>query len=221
MKNKLIFRRYSRALTKGKIVIIIVLLLSLAVGFVFNMKPEDDIYKATANVYCPSGTEYSSGDEDVHIIQNYADVITSKRVADRAASMLDDEDYDGSLIKQMVSVTYTETSPVYKIHVESINPDMSISIANAVACAFAMEMNILNSNSKAQVLDEAYENEMVFNGRREQIKNIALFGIVGAIWSMLIMIIVAGFSNKVETVDDVTLDGEIEILGVIPNFDVE
>ena len=42
--------------------------------------------------------------------------------------------------------------------------------------------------------------------------------------SFILLMVIVGisfFSNKVESVNDVTLNGEIEILGVIPNFDVE
>ena len=38
---------------------------------------------------------------------------------------------------------------------------------------------------------------------------------------LFIIVMISFFSNKVESVNDVTLNGEIEILGVIPNFDVE
>lgn len=221
MKAKINFRRYQRALIKKKAVIIIVFILSAAVGFLFNFKAKNNLYKATSKVYIASEIAYVEGSETSHVLQNYSDVVTSKKVADRAAMLLGDENYDGEIISGMVKCTYTPSSPVYKIHVTSINPDKAVEVANSVASAFVMEVNLLNQNSKAQVLDDAYECKMIFNGLKRQIINIALFAIIGMILCIVVICIIAYNSKRVETVDDVTLDGEIEILGVIPNFDVE
>ena len=134
---------------------------------------------------------------------------------------LKDDNYTGEIIRDMVKCSYSPDSPVYKIHVTSINADKAIEVANSVASAFVMEVNLLNENDSAQVLDNAYEYKMVFNGLKQQIFNIALFALIGTLIFFIIIFISAYNSKRVETVDDVTLDGEIEILGVIPNFDVE
>ena len=61
----------------------------------------------------------------------------------------------------------------------------------------------------------------MFDGTKEQVKNILIYGLIGLAIGIVIIFIMAWSSTKVETVNDVTLNGEIEILGVIPNFDVE
>ena len=53
------------------------------------------------------------------------------------------------------------------------------------------------------------------------IKNILIITILGISLCLFIIVMISFFSSKVESVNDGTLNGEIEILGVIPNFDVE
>ena len=48
-----------------------------------------------------------------------------------------------------------------------------------------------------------------------------LFVVGGFVLGVFIILLMASLSTKIESVNDVTLNGEIEILGVIPNFDVE
>ena len=136
---------------------------------------------------------------------------------------MNNENYNGEIIQSMVRCEYSPNSPVYKINVKSINPDMSILIANTVAEAFVMEVRtlVLTDELNVQILDEAYEYKKVYDGLRDQIFSIAAFAIIGTLICIAIILIKAGNSKRVETVDDVTLCGEIEILGVIPNFDVE
>ena len=75
--------------------------------------------------------------------------------------------------------------------------------------------------NNAQILDEAYDYEQVFDGKKDQIKNVLIVTLVGIFLCIMIIVMKSFFSSRVESVNDVTLNGEIEILGVIPNFDVE
>ena len=135
--------------------------------------------------------------------------------------IIGDDSLDGEKIKSMITYSYSEQSPVYYIYATTTDPQLSMTIANAVAKAFVIEMNNIMGEDNAQILDEAYDYEQVFNGRKDQIKNILIITLLGTLLCLLVIVMISFFSNKVESVNDVTLNGEIEILGVIPNFDVE
>ena len=152
---------------------------------------------------------------------DYKDIILSKKVADKAAEFVGDDYVDGAIIREMMNCSNDKKSPIYKIYVKTNNPQFSITVANAVAKAAAMEINTLTSGNNVKVLDEAYNYEQVFDGRKVQIRNILLFVVGGFVLGVFIILLMASLSTKIESVNDVTLNGEIEILGVIPNFDVE
>lgn len=221
MRGKLDIRRYTVAIRKKLWIIIIVTLLSAAIGWGCNYKVKDNQYKSSATIYSDSFCSYTSSLDKTYIRQNYSDIILSKRVADKAAEIIDKKKIDGYFIKSCTTLLYKEQSPVYYIYATTNDPELSLEIANAVAQAAVTELNDIKGEVVAKKLDEAYEYEKVFDGRKVQIINIAIISLIGLLISVIAIIITAILSNKVEFVKDVGLNGEIEILGVIPNFDVE
>ena len=221
MEVKIDLRRYFLAIKKNKLIILIVAIASLAIGILLNYNVKPDKYRAYSNVYSVSFGSYTDSVEGVYVLQTYSDIINSRKVANRAAMIIGDDSLDGEKIKSMITYSYSEQSPVYYIYATSTDPQLSMTIANAVAKAFVIEMNNIMGEDNAQILDEAYDYEQVFNGRKDQIKNILIITLLGILLCLFIIVMISFFSNKVECVNDVTLNGEIEILGVIPNFDVE
>ena len=215
------FRRYFLAIKKNKLIVIIVAIASLAIGILLNYNVKPDKYRAYSNVYSVSFGSYTDSVEGVYVLQTYSDIINSRKVANRAAMIIGDDSLDGEKIKSMITYSYSEQSPVYYIYATTTDPQLSMTIANAVAKAFVIEMNNIMGEDNAQILDEAYDYEQVFNGRKDQIKNILIITLLGTLLCLFVIVMISFFSNKVESVNDVTLNGEIEILGVIPNFDVE
>jgi capsular polysaccharide biosynthesis protein len=221
VKFKIFVRRFLRALRKKMLLVILMILIGLAVGVACNFRVLDDEYVATSSIYTMAYSSYTDKDTEVYMFQTYKDIILSKKIADKAASFIGDANVDGEYIRQLVSCTNEDRSPIYKIHVTTNNPQFSITVANAVARAVVIELNTLSSSNKAQMLDEAYTYEQIFNGRKVQLRNIILFALAGFILGVLIILLMASSTTKIESVNDVTLNGEIEILGVVPNFDVE
>ena len=221
MEIKIDFRRYFLAIKKNKLIVIIVAIASLAIGILLNYNVKPDKYRAYSNVYSVSFGSYTDSVEGVYVLQTYSDIINSRKVANRAAMIIGDDSLDGEKIKSMITYSYSEQSPVYYIYATTTDPQLSMTIANAVAKAFVIEMNNIMGEDNAQILDEAYDYEQVFNGRKDQIKNILIITLLGTLLCLFVIVMISFFSNKVESVNDVTLNGEIEILGVIPNFDVE
>ena len=221
MEIKIDLRRYLLAIKKNIWIVIIVAIASLAIGVLFNYNVKPDKYRAYSNVYSVSFGSYTDSVEGVYVLQTYSDIINSKKVADRAAMIIGDDNLDGEKIKSMITYSYSEKSPVYYIYATTIDPQLSITIANAVAKEFVIEMNNIMGENNAQILDEAYDYEQVFDGKKDQIKNVLIVTLVGIFLCIMIIVMKSFFSSRVESVNDVTLNGEIEILGVIPNFDVE
>lgn len=221
MEIKIDFRRYFLAIKKNKLIVIIVAIASLAIGILLNYNVKPDKYRAYSNVYSVSFGSYTDSVEGVYVLQTYSDIINSRKVANRAAMIIGDDSLDGEKIKSTITYSYSEQSPVYYIYATTTDPQLSMTIANAVAKAFVIEMNNIMGEDNAQILDEAYDYEQVFNGRKDQIKNILIITLLGTLLCLFVIVMISFFSNKAESVNDVTLNGEIEILGVIPNFDVE
>jgi len=222
---KVDFRRYLLAIKKNIWKIGIVTLISFFVALFLNYRVKDNEYTASADVYGAAFGSYSESIEGVTALKTYADIIKSKKVADKAAKYIEEDEssehIDGEMVKDMITYSFDETSPIYRIEATSSSPSLSMSVANAVAKAFVDQMNTITGDGSAQILDEAYKYEKSFDGKKSQLLNIIIITLAGFFVSVLAVIIYSFFSKKVMSVHDATLNGELEIIGVIPNFDIE
>lgn len=167
----------------------------------------EDEYTAEATVF--STTDYSS-------LTLYSDIITSAKVSDKAATLLNYSNLDTNSIKKMITVkTY---SLVLGIQATSTDEVLAIKVANAVAAVFLDEVNQITSSNGARLLDEATTADLTYNKQLEQWKFRIIVTLAGI--GLLCAVIIAReiFSKKVHNISDIGLDGEIDVIGIIPLF---
>jgi capsular polysaccharide biosynthesis protein len=184
----------------GAILYVIAYLISVS-----NMR--EDEYTAEATVF--SASDYSA-------LTLYSDIITSSKVSEQAAKLLNTSDLTADSIKKMISVkTYSSVLGIYATSTDEV---LSVKVANAVAAVFIDEVNKIASYNLAHLLDEANTAELSYNKQLEQWKFRIIVILAGL--SFLCVWIVARviFSGKVHNLSDIGLDGEIDIIGAIPSF---
>lgn len=197
-----------------------VTILSVCGVSLLTLNVDPDIYSAEATVYSVSYEgEYESAMESANVMRTYLDVINSNKVADRAALILDDTNITGAVIKNMITISASETSTVIGIIATSTDEMLVQNVANAVAEAFVTEIQNITGESNVQILDKADTSSMYSSGKTAQTTKRILGGIIGFI---IIFAIVCGkeiFSNEIHCVRECDLDGNINILGIIPVYD--
>ncbi|MDF2545081.1 MAG: hypothetical protein K0S47_4799 [Herbinix sp.] len=167
----------------------------------------EDEYTAEATVF--SASDYSA-------LTLYSDIISSSKVSEQAANLLNISDVNADSIKKMISVK--ANSSVLGIHATSTDKILAIKVANAVAAVFIEEVNNITSNNLARLLDEATTVELSYNKQLEQWK-FRIFVTAAGICFLCVWIVARViFSRKVFNLSDIGLDGEIDIIGAIPSF---
>jgi len=168
----------------------------------------EDEYTAEATVF--SATDYPT-------LTIYSDIITSSKVSERAANSLNIPSLDADGIKKMITVkTY---SLVLGINATSTDENLAIKVANAVAAVFIEEVNNITDSNSTRFLDEATSVSLSFNKRVEQLKFRLIITLVGII--LLCVWIISGviFSRKIYSLYDISLGGDIDVIGAIPLFE--
>lgn len=188
------------------ILIVGVIFYSIAYLLSENSSRQDE-YTAEATIY--SASDYS-------VLTLYSDIITSTKVSEQAANILNIPDLSAENIKKMVS--FKSYSLVLGIHATSTDELLAIKVANAVATVFIDEVNRIAGSSLAHMLDEATTTELSYNKRLEQLKFRIIVTLIGIILLCSWIILKEVFSRKVHTLSDTSLDGEINIIGVVPSF---
>lgn len=183
-------------------------------GVLFAVMPSPTtVYYATTTVYGASYS-YTESLQTVNLLSRYLDVANSKKVADRAASIIGNEALTGDMILGMTVASMPEDSAVMRIRAVSADPAKAIIIANAMADSFVIEAEANFGTNNVQVLDRA-ERVSSQTGRSK-----LTYGIIGFLAGLVISVVVIMlreiFSDRLYYVSDAGLNGELEILGVIP-----
>ena len=186
---------------------------------------------SSVNLYAASSSVYSTADniytydqarQMTIAMQQYTTVATSQKVLSNAAELMGYmEGVTGRSLSGMVTATFNSPTSMVNIEVTSASPRVAMSAANAVATAFSAELLYLTGRNMAQVFEVATTYRMVFNARTQKWKS-CIFdtAVVGAAICLYILVKEI-LSKKVTSLTAVSLDGSLEILGVIPVADAQ
>lgn len=185
----------------------------------------ENIYEAVSSVYINAdGTAYETA-ESSQMLVAYIDVIKSLKVAERASILLGNEGMNKYEISEMVNVDYqnndyaTFKSTVIRIRVSSKDSTAAVNVANAVAQAFSLEMASITGKNDVQVLDEANGAVKVYNAKKQLVLVTGLITVGGCILICAMIVLYEIFSFRLNTIKDGTLYGQLDIIGVIPEYE--
>jgi capsular polysaccharide biosynthesis protein len=211
------FKLAIAALWKRKILIVLVTLIGLFSGFLITVN-DSQVYSATASVFCATYGSYKLSDTDVRTMVNYSDFISSRKVCEYAASLLNDTEVTADQIQTMIIMSLSDNSYVMRISADSESPELAMKVANAVAEAFVTEVSNITGNDSIQILDEA--DRYIVSRENDTLKKQLLFA--GAAFSAICAIIALKelFSNKVRSITQcLNYVFEDEIFGIVPYFE--
>lgn len=186
----------------------------------------EDSYRAVATVY---SFEEGSTEETLmglNTLQTYAETIKSRAIADKARELLGDTELTIDNIYGMLSTDsrYIETSTtryanesiVIPVYAESNDQALSISVANAAADAFVEEINKLLGSDIVKVLDYANGTERTKNADVYCFIFSVVGMLAGAFFATLLFFLRVILSSRVTTMSDISLYGQIPVLGILP-----
>ncbi len=199
---------------------VLISLLMFFVAMFMTSGPATDIYQAYSSVYTTAGGGYDLQEAFISnaALEEYSDVITSLKVLNHAADMIGDDQITGESLSGSVGVSSLEDSSVLRITVTNVQPNIAVAAANAVATSFVTEISAITGQNNIHVLDVAEDYYLVQNGNVQQwtmrfLATAIMFVFLSAFW-----ILADIFSTKVHSLGAATIDGELEILGAIPEF---
>ena len=190
-----------------------------------TMKSGNDGYSANTTVYSMSYSSLEEAASGASAINAYSNIITSRKVAESAKAMIGEKyEVTEKDIQQMISVSSNSKlsasqSVVITITARSENKALAVDVANAVANAFVNEMRNLTGTTTVQILDSAQNATLYNDSARNQLLIRMLGLLIGLVLPIVVIFFMEIFSEKVYRLEDITLDGEMELIGVIPDYD--
>lgn len=180
-------------------------------------------YASTASIYSAVYGSYEDSTDGVTVMNKYSSLLGSTRVCDRASGSLQEIGISSATLRNMVSGGYIYLSGAstdsksygtkLTLVVRMSSSEHITDIANAMAKAFADEINDLLGTSTLQVLDEAigYSSYQSINVMLYFI----LFGAVAFVGTAGIIFVKEFFGSRVYSVAQCEQDKEL-VLGMIP-----
>lgn len=205
-----------RVMKKKSMLIIYISLFSALFGFLLGMNIETDTYEAGATVYCATDISYEQSVINDKILADCEDIATSKAVLQRAGLILGNGLLSTEEIGGMISVDRTEGSSIISISTKTDNSAEAVSVTNAVADSLVIELQNLIGSQSIQLLDRADVAERTMSAKKLRVIIIGLTTVLGCIIPCLICCFSVLLSNRIRSIEDCELGGELKILGVIP-----
>jgi capsular polysaccharide biosynthesis protein len=194
-------------------------LVSLFVAFVVTADARPDVYQAVAGVSSiveGSSTESLNG---IRLLINYSSLLKSSRIATAARGMLPDSfALTAKQIQAMVSTSFSESSTILYITSSSTDPQLALSVANAVAEAFVAEIGNITGDDTIRIYDRATSVNKTTDGKSEQRKTRLIIPAVSLFILLAAVVLWALFSDRLKSVSEAEFGGEVTILGVIPRI---
>ena len=207
-------------LWKMKIVVLLMTLIGfLAFGVYVGLAGVKTSYFATASIYSAVYGSYEDSMGGVTVMNQYASMLGSTRVCDRAAGSLQEYGITSNELRSMVAngnISLSGASTDSKTYGTKLTlvvnvgtSEYVVDVANAMAKAFADEINDLLGVSTLQVMEYTAHHSINLT------LYFILFGAVAFVGTAGIIFIKEFFSSKVYSVAQCEQDERL-ILGMIP-----
>lgn len=216
MEYQINLRKVADALFARKWFIIAVAAVALVIGILITDPDAPDMYSASATIYSASYASYKESVEGINAMLAYVDIIESRKVAERASAQIM-QALTPEQIMGMVYVSYAQGSAVLTVSATSTDPNLAVNVANAVAGAFVQEVISITAVESVKILDSASYARIASDGFGEAMRMRAVAVIAGAVAAIVLVVVFSLFDSRVAFPREITLNGELELLGVIPD----
>lgn len=209
------------ALWHKKLLVVAITIMTTLIGLLFTFgKESPNIYIAESKVFSSVSTEENaSNNNNLMTLQSFSDIAISKKVCERAASILGtDLGLDALAIQGM---TYVDSSSdiTLSISVRSEFPEVAMRVANAVTEAFVREVTGVTGTDTIRILDTADDYQIYSEGSKKILMQRLIFTMFGLIASAGWILLSEFFSNKLKSISQCVGEDADEIISVIPKMD--
>lgn len=195
-------------------------IVATVIGIVVTIPNKPNEYLATASAYSIAAGSYTDSIQGSKAMKDYAEIITSNKVAERVATALTKYRLTTTMIQKMITTSSSENSTIFHIVATAEDPQLAVDVVNAVTDAFLLEVRNITGQDSVQILDHAANVTLSYNANMQKLKTRLIFGAAGFVLICAVLIVGELFSTNIKEVEDGTLDGEITLFGVIPKHDI-
>lgn len=208
-----------------KIGIIVIILISLVIGYVYTTFFVEPVYQATAEAVLTSNS--ANGDEaskltqteismNNQLLSTYREIAKSDAVIDVVIKNLNLK-LDGTKLKSQIDVTSKSNSQVIQITVTNTNASVAQQVANETRNVFIEKVTEIYGMKNIQPLTDAKLPSSPSNVNHK--KDIIMFLAIGIVLAIAYVIVANMLDNTIKTAKDIEEATGLTVLAEIPLCD--
>lgn len=189
-------------------------------GFVISLLgtliPIDNMYKASSAVCSTLFNDNWDNTKSVRLMASFMDVFESSLIQDKIINILD-VSISRKELQNMTTMKTSNSKTILTITTRHKDPAFAIKTANVIAYILITETDkFFESSTGIKVMDKATEAEFAYKDRHIYILICFLSTFLFSLACCVYFIIKTLTSDKILFIEDSSMDGSLEIMGVIP-----
>ena len=203
-----------------KIFIILILLLSITLGYVYSYYYKKPEYKSSVKILLvadesKTNKELTQTDLNINsgLISTYSSIAKSTNVIQKT---IDNLGLNTTALKlqKYIETTQVEKTQFLKISVKNENPETAKNIANELAKVFTEQIKKIYKLENISIVDEAEVEKQPCN--INHMKDICVFAIICAFISTILVIAIYFFDDTIKDEKDLEKSVKLKSLGTLP-----
>lgn len=189
-------------------------------GFLFSLVimfiPIDNMYTASSAVCSTIFNDNFDNTKSVRLMESFMDLFESSLIQDRILDMTGNY-ISSKELQKMTTLKTSNSRTILTIITRNKDPAIAIKTANVIAHVMIMETDkLFETSSGIKILDIASSAGFAYKGRDVHLLICFLLTFFSALGCCVYFIAKTLSSDKVLFIEDCTMDGSLEIMGVIP-----
>ena len=228
--EELDLRQLLRVILDKKIFIILMIFISLALGYAYSKYYKRPIYESSTTLVLSkqlsqgtSKNPNNTAEDDVitqndillnqKLVNTYNQIIKSKKVLKQVIANLN-VNMDEVKLAKNISVVSVQNTEIIQITVKDYDPVIAEKIANEIPNVFATEVLNIYNIQNVYTIDKGEIAKQSSN--INDLRDIAIFGMAGFIFSVMIVLLIFYFDNTIKSREDIENYLELFVLTSIP-----
>lgn len=203
-----------------KIFIILILVISIALGYVYSYYYKKPLYNSSVKILLVAdenkeNREVTQSDLTINssLISTYSSIAKSTNVIEKTIQNLE-LDMSVEKLKRDIEVTQISKTQFIKISVKNDSPEMSRDIANELAQVFSEQIKQIYNLENINIVDEAEIENNPCNVNH--IKDMMIFMLFGIVLSAILVISIYIFDDAIKDENDIEQKAKLRNLGIVP-----
>lgn len=203
-----------------KIFIILIIILSITLGYVYSYYYKQPEYKSSVTILLvadenKADKELTQTDLNINtsLISTYSSIAKSTNVMQKTIDNLG-LDISTSKLQKNIEVNQIDKTQFLKITVKDSNPEIAKNIANELSRVFTEQIKEIYNLANISIVDEAEIENAPCN--INHVKDIIIFTFAGLIVSIITIVIIYFFDDTIKDEKDIEKNIKLRNIGTLP-----